>query len=90
MAKYPTDSEHYFLLEEDDVEVEADCGCRLTDEEDGVVRLYQCTMHAAAEELLEALVWALRQGIKHTAGPSFDEAFEMTQEILRKARGQSQ
>ncbi len=49
--------EHYTSLAYDEGDhSHADCGCTLRRDDTGNVRLYQCPPHAAAPELLAALV----------------------------------
>lgn len=60
MPKYPLVSEYCALLEGVEPTVELDCGCIMREgDEDSVLSeaivLYFCTLHDAAQDLLEAL-----------------------------------
>lgn len=81
---YPTQDEHYFLLEEKEWEVMADCGCQIAVEEDvGTVRLYHCSLHAAAAELLEATEGAVVELNRGPMGRSRE-----IEAVIRRAKGE--
>ena len=76
--RYPTEPEPYIWLQEGEDEGTADCGCHLA--MDNGAKLNFCTMHAAAEEMLEALA-------KELLSPRSEAWRMLAQRILRKARG---
>lgn len=53
--KYPTEIEPWIWLQVNEQEGWADCGCHLAQDPDSGAKFNQCTMHAAAHLLLEAL-----------------------------------
>lgn len=60
MAKYPKVEPYVALKQgvgmEYEEEAELDCGCVIRDHEDGVsIEFYFCTLHDAAQQLLDAL-----------------------------------
>lgn len=96
--KYPTQPEPYMIVSATDPEATAACGCHIvilepTEEDgrayggDGAKELYLCTLHAAAEELLEALSRIL--GTLPSKGPRGNR-FPEAHALVRRARGQTQ
>jgi len=79
---YPTRDEHYLLVEENLFEADADCGCAIRIEEEGLVRFFQCSLHAATPDLLEALAHAVEYlpvaTPEHTAARA----------LIRRAKGE--
>lgn len=76
--KYPTEIEPWIWLQEGEQEGYAHCGCHLA--MDNGAKLNFCTVHAAAEELLETLTLIICQerpeGLR-----------ERCQALIRKAKG---
>ncbi len=81
---YPRSKEAYITVPEVEFEIDAPCGCRLIcdDSSGGEISLFQCSMHAAAPELQEALAQAANVAI-------FGELRGQWRAIVQRARGQS-
>ena len=80
---YPTQDDHYLLVEENLFETKADCGCTIRIEEEGLVRLYHCSLHAAAAELLEAAEFAVIELNRGPMGRS-----RLIEAVIRRAKGE--
>jgi len=85
---------HYALLERDEPQAAADCGCRLERWPDGAVALRLCPLHAAAPELRDALAalcafeGALYGGAARDEGLCIEATLTAGRAAVRKAKGE--
>jgi hypothetical protein len=88
MAKYPTVQDQYYaILEGSEDQASLDCGCLLIqNDQTEATELYLCTMHNAAQAMLDLLSEVSSRNYVPAAG---EHGWEALHRLVRQAEGGS-